>query len=320
MRPLEELIPGVLAASKAPSTVKGYHSQFQKWKVWAASFPGVVCFPASALHFSLYLISLVQSGYSFATIYSAFYSINFFHNSCGISNPCNSSFVKAILEGCKRVSANFVSSKKRLPICPEHLHALVQRFAGVNASLSDIRDVCLCLVSFAGFLRFNEASNIRWCDIDFKDTYFSLYIPRSKTDQYGSGSTRVVARTGNPTCPFNMLRRYAHLSGDSFNSTEFVFRSLSKSKNGNYSLRAGSKLSYSRARELFIEKFKAIGLDTKLYGLHSLRIGGASAAANNDLPDRVIKKHGRWKSENVKDTYCREDIQHQLLVTLNIGI
>ena len=117
-----------------------------------------------------------------------------------------------------------------------------------------------------------------------------------------------------------MLRRYAHLSGDSFNSTEFVFRSLSKGRNGYYSLRAGSKLSYSRARELFIEKFKAIGLDTKLYGLHSLRIGGASAVANNDLPDRVIKKHGRWKSEKAKDTYCREDIQHQLLVTLNIGI
>jgi len=39
----------------------------------------------------------------------------------------------------------------------------------------------------------------------FMDTYFSFYIPRSKTDQYGSGSTRVVTRTGNPTCPFNML-------------------------------------------------------------------------------------------------------------------
>ena len=115
-----------------------------------------------------------------------------------------------------------------------------------------------------------------------------------------------------------MLRRYAQLSGDSFDSTVFVFHSLSKGKSGIYSLRAGSKLSYSR--ELFIEKFKAIGLDTKLYGLYSLRIGGASAVDNNDLPDHVIKKYGRWKSEKAKDTYCREDIQHQLLVTLNIGI
>ena len=97
-------------------------------------------------------------------------------------------------------------------------------------------------MSFAGFLRFNEVCNIIWCDIDFKDTYFSLYIPKSKTDQYGSGSTRVVARTGSSPCPFNMLRRYVQLSGDSVNSTEFVFRSLSKDKNGNYSLRACSKL------------------------------------------------------------------------------
>ena len=38
---------------------------------------------------------------------------------------------------------------KRDSTCPEHLYALVQRFAGVNASLSDIRDVFLCLVSLA---------------------------------------------------------------------------------------------------------------------------------------------------------------------------
>ena len=217
------------------------------------------------------------------------------------------------MEGCKRLAANSVSSKKRLPICPEHLHALVLKFAGVDASLLDIRDVCICLVAFAGFFCFNELANIKWCDVVFSDTYFSLFIPRGKSDQYGSGATRVITRTGNPTCPFGMLSRYAKLSGDSLNSTQFVFRSLYKSKDGRYALRDGSNLSYSRARELFINKFKAIGLDMRLYGLHSLRIGGAIAAANNDLPDRVIKKHGRWKSENAKDIYCREDIQHQLL-------
>ena len=91
--------------------------------------------------------------------------------------------------------------------------------------------MCLYLVPFAGILRFNETCN--WCDINFRDKYFSFHIPRSKTDQYGFGSARVVARTGNPTCPFNMLHRYAQFSGDSVNSTEFVFRSLSKGKNDN---------------------------------------------------------------------------------------
>ena len=320
LKPLVKLIPNLLAVSRAPSTLKGYHAHFQKWKAWAARFPEVIFFPALELHVALYLISLIQSGYSFTTISPAYYSISFFHKSCAVPNPCDSSFVKAVLEGCKRFSAKSVSTTKRLPILPEHLHALVDKFAGSDAGLPDIRDVCFSLVAFAGFLRLNELCNIKWSDIVFKDTYFALYIPRSKTDQYGSGATRVVARTGNPTCPFDMLCRYAKISGDSLDSTEFVFRSLYKRKNGTHALRSGSRLSYSRARELFILKFKAIGLDTKLYGLHSLRIGGASAAANNDLPDRVIKKHGRWKSEHAKDVYCREDIQHQLLFTLNIGI
>ena len=220
LRPLEELILGVLAATKAPSTVKGYHSQFQKWKAWAASFPGVSCFPASALHVSLYLISLIQSGYSFATrLIPPFIVLIFFIIRVMSRIHVTVVLLKPFWKAARESLLLFVSSKKRLPICPENLHVLVLRFAGVNASLPDIRDFCLCLVSFAGLLRFNEACNIRCCDIDFKDTYFSLHIPRSKTDQYGSGSTRVVARTGNPTCPFNMLRRYAHLSGDSFNST-----------------------------------------------------------------------------------------------------
>ena len=320
LKPLSVLVPVFLAASRAPSTVKGYHTHFRKWKAWAAKFPEVEYCPASDNHFALYLISLLQSGYSFSTIVSTFYSINFFHSSCAVRNPCNSGFVKAILEGCKRLAANSVSSKKRLPICPEHLHALVLKFAGVDASLLDIHDVCICLVAFAGFLRFNEFAIVKWCDVVFSDTYFSFFIPRSKCDQYGSGATIVIARTGNPTCPFGMLSRYAKLSGDSLNSTQFVFRSLYKRKDGRYALRDGSNLSYSRARELFINKFRAIGLDMRLYDLHSLRIGGATAAANNDLPDRVIKKHGRWKSENAKYIYCREDIQHQLLVTLNIGL
>ena len=102
LKPLSVLVPVFLAASRAPSTVKGYHTHFRKWKAWAAKFPDVEYFPASDNHFALYLISLLQSGYSFSTIVSTFYSINFFHSSCAVRNPCNSGFVKAILEGCKR--------------------------------------------------------------------------------------------------------------------------------------------------------------------------------------------------------------------------
>ena len=133
LKPLVKLIPNLLAVSRAPSTLKGYHAHFQKWKAWAARFPQVIFFPTLELHVALYLISLIQSGYSFTTISLAYYSISFFHKSCAVRNPCDSSFVKAVLEGCKRFSAKSVSTTKRLPILPEHLHALVDKFAGSDA-------------------------------------------------------------------------------------------------------------------------------------------------------------------------------------------
>ena len=67
-------------------------------------------------------------------------------------------------------------------------------------------------------------------------------------------------------------------------------------------------------------KFKAIGHDASSFGLHSLRIGGASVAINNNMPERVLKKHGRWQTNSVKDLHCREDINHQSMVSLNLGI
>ena len=123
----------------------------------------------------MYLISLVQSGSSYSSIQQAFYSISFFHNACEVSNPCKSGFLLAILEGCKRVASK-PSKLNRLPILPEHLVALVNRFATPSASLGDIRDVCFCLLAFAGFLRFDELSRLRWSDISFFQDHIELYV------------------------------------------------------------------------------------------------------------------------------------------------
>ena len=63
-----------------------------------------------------------------------------------------------------------------------------------------------------------------------------------------------------------------------------------------------------RVRENVIEGLT--GEETKLFGLHSLRAGGGTAAVNLRVNDRLFKKHGRWKSEKVKDVlkrkYCSE--------------
>ena len=63
----------------------------------------------------------------------------------------------------------------------------------------------------------------------------------------------------------------------------------------------------------------AIGLNKKQFGLHSLRSGGASAAANAGV-DRFFKRHGRWRSENAKDGYVKDSLDERLKVSRNLGL
>ena len=60
--------------------------------------------------------------------------------------------------------------------------------------------------------------------------------------------------------------------------------------------------------------------DVKNYGLHSLRSGGASAAANKGVKDRMFKRHGRWVSDNAKDGYVKDSLHERLSVSLSLGL
>jgi hypothetical protein len=54
---------------------------------------------------------------------------------------------------------------------------------------------------------------------------------------------------------------------------------------------------------------KNVGLDPKLYGLHSPRVGAATDAYLAGIPGPVIDLRGRWKSCNTKKRYCRPTIE-----------
>ena len=57
-----------------------------------------------------------------------------------------------------------------------------------------------------------------------------------------------------------------------------------------------------------LEAFKDIAPDISVVGTHSLRSGGATAAANAGVPNRLFKLHGRWASESAKDEYGQDSL------------
>ena len=68
---------------------------------------------------------------------------------------------------------------------------------------------------------------------------------------------------------------------------------------------------------LYLDKLVLI---KKNFGLHSLRSGGATAAANNGISDRLFKRHGRWRLEKVKDSYVKDNIDALISVTLGLDL
>ena len=74
-------------------------------------------------------------------------------------------------------------------------------------------------------------------------------------------------------------------------------------------------MTYSRVRELLRTYFQKVGVDGSNIALHSLRSGGASAAANAGVSDRLFKRHGGWKTDTAKDGYVKDSLADLLLVS-----
>ena len=90
---------------------------------------------------------------------------------------------------------------------------------------------------------------------------------------------------------------------------------------GNHTLRPTNKpISYATARTDVLCLVAKIGLDPRLFGTHSARSGGATAAANWGVSDRLFKRHERWVSETAKDGYIKDSFKKLLSVSQNLGL
>lgn len=319
LQTLVKSLPDVLAESKAKNTQKKYRRGFESWKKWASNFPEVTILPASYVYVCLFLLSLIQDGVSCSIIDEVHYGLKWFHKIAGYEDPCNAAIVLSTLEAAKRLLSTPVHKKEA--VTPEIIQLLFEKFGKPSANLSDLRVLLLSVLCYAGFLRFSEMVNLRRHDFHFEDTFMRVFIERSKTDIYRNGAWVVIANTAKSTCPVRLTLRYFDSGQFPPESNQFLFRPLKfLSKTGVYEFRNLSQLSYTRAREIVLSAFDSIGLPKQDYGLHSFRAGGASAAANANIGDRLFKRHGRWRSEKAKDGYVKDNIDSLLSVSRSLGI
>ena len=137
-----------------------------------------------------------------------------------------------------------------------------------------------------------------------------------------------------------------NLSEIDSNSNLPLFRPLTfHPSNSSYTLRSG-KISYTRCREILRDCLSKLGYNpnnfglsvgreilrdclSKLgynpnnFGLHSLRSGGITSVVRNSghsISERLLKIHGRWKSDSAKDMYIEESLENRLQVTMYLRL
>ncbi len=317
LRALAEQLPSVFKESLAHSSSKNYCYGFLRWKKWAGNYEEVSVLPAKPFYVALYLLRVLQDARSASVVDLAAYSINWAHRMAGIQSPTSEQCVKVVLECAKRRLSG--KKVKKDVITAEMIEKCLE--ISDLEKLADLRLITMCILAYAGFLRFDELQHLKRCDIQFCGHFLKLFIESSKTDQYRDGAWIVIARSDGFACPYRITQKYCESIQMPQESNEFLFRSITTKKDGSQCLRTDQKpISYTRARELFLQLFNKAGYKDCNLGLHGLRAGGASAAANGGIPDRLFKRHGRWKSESAKDGYIRDDLGALLSVSKCLGI
>ena len=302
--------------SRADSTTQKYTGCFEKFSTFCAS-KNLRAKPASSIIVSLYISQLLDQGKSFSVISSAIYAIKWVHSIHGLEDPTDDSVVKHLSDAAKRLTSK---PKTRMDVIDTSiLISLCEMFSN-DLTLINVRDLTMILLCYAGFLRFNDMSNLRCSDIRFENDHIVVKIRSSKTDIYREGREVLIAKGSTIACPYTMLQRYMELAGLSTSSEEFLIRPMFQSKGVHSLINKNKKISYTRARECIVNKLSLVAPGLKL-GTHTLRASGATSAANvAGLSDRCIKRHGRWKTDQAKDGYICDSLEKKLMITRCLGL
>ena len=241
----------------------------------------VTSFLAESLPVALYLQYLLETTSSCSSVDAAFYGIKWVHETPGLVSPTDSLLVR---DASKRILGTSRSNLKE-PITPELLKSIVGR-ANLSNGL-DLRNVCLYLLCFAGFVRFDDVSRIKRNQILFHTGYMSIKVEKSKNDQLRQRDEVLIAKGEGTACPVKILKEYLNRFNIDPLSPQFIFRWLIKTKKS-YKLASNNKpIGYSTFRVHLRKTPRGFVPDPQVYGTHSFRSRGASAVANSGVPESL---------------------------------
>ena len=278
-------------AALAPSTRKGYRSDFAIFAAWCR-VRGFMPLPAMPEVLAMFLSSQAHEGVRVSTIGCRIAAIAYAHKLAGHAPaPTASEIVRTVMRGIRRSVGT--APRRASPATADVITDMLRHCPG--DTLRGKRDRALLLLGFAAALRRSELVALQVTDLSETEDGLRVLIRRSKTDQEGQGATVAVPR-GRRLRPVAAVRLWL----DAAEITEGpVFRPVG----GRVQPEALTDRSVADIVKRLAEQ---AGYDPVLFSGHSLRSGFLTSAAANRASVWKMHAVSRHKSLDVLSGYVRD--------------
>jgi integrase len=287
-------------------SVLTYQLQFVDFCKVAGACP----LPASADTVMGFMRHLLDRKLSRSTINkTAVSAISALHREFDIPSPTLNARVKLLKRGVTRHTR---PPKAKTPVT---LAMLLEMAKKVDlTSFLEVRDMTMFLLMFYFLMRESEAVALRLSDLKTQEfdgnkilsMMFATHEP-TKNDPESKGDCVVVEQAEDVRlCPITWTSLYLELRGDRKSPYLFV--------NGRQADKSVSKLGDKLPNQRLKARCRQVGLDPAEFSSHCLRHGGATAAAAGGAIERLLKAHGRWRSDCVR-VYITDTLRNRLLVS-----
>ncbi|XP_019613576.1 PREDICTED: uncharacterized protein LOC109461637 [Branchiostoma belcheri] len=296
---LNKVANDLLMTSLAPSTLRAYRSAWQQLRQFTFQLVGrdLTMPPISVPLLSQFIASLHQRQIAPASISSKLSAISFIHKLFDLPDPTQSFVIQKLMQAIRK----FRVPDDRLPISPFILKSLVDSLQNTTATHYDqALFKAMYLFTYYSMARIGEVAVTSGPQHTLQLSNISLFPSRQtsgpsiiatfqsfKHNSSGRPSSiSIQSQPGSRYCPVASLQDYLKLRG---NCAGCLFLR----SNG----RPVSADLFARTLKTSLEH---LGLDTHKITPHSFRIGAATWAAMQGVPDSLLRSLGRWSSDAFK--------------------
>lgn len=156
-------------------------------------------------------------------------------------------------------------------------------------------------------------AHIRANGLTWRDSHLEIVLDSRKNDQFREGSLVVVTELPQSyACPVQLAQILVFHAGLAGTSRPLFSAVTVRDGVSTY---GDTPASYQYLRKGVLDAFAAVGLSSLQFGLHSLRSGGATLAANQGISERLWMEHGGWRSQRSAFGYVKTSVEAKACVT-----